>query len=186
LEATDHKDVVKWWGSPKNEVDSQRPFELPQNSKTLDKYSQIWEQFICYVIRTTPEEFDEETETGVQYTSEQWECVVRSTLRTLLEMGKLLAQTLPPHLPRTISTALTMLTVVDITKKTRILSWLILKLQKLTRSLPKKRTRSDLLSTMQGRIRGHTKALGSRVGSTNIITRLRLSLAVNTGTRKAS
>ena len=43
LEATDHKDVVKWWGSPKNEVASQRPFELPQNSKTLEKYSQIWE-----------------------------------------------------------------------------------------------------------------------------------------------
>ena len=56
---------------------SQRPFELPQNSKTLEKYSQIWEQFICYVIRTTPEEFDEETETGVQYTREQWECVQR-------------------------------------------------------------------------------------------------------------
>jgi hypothetical protein len=34
LEAIDHKDVVKWWGSPKNEVASQRPFELPQNSKT--------------------------------------------------------------------------------------------------------------------------------------------------------
>jgi hypothetical protein len=69
--------VVKWWGSPKNEVASQRPFELPQNSKTLEKYSQIWEQFICYVIRTTPEEFDEETETGVQFTREQWECVQR-------------------------------------------------------------------------------------------------------------
>ena len=77
LEATDHKDVVKWWGSPKNEVASQRPFELPQNSKTLDKYGQIWEQFICYVIRTTPEEFDEETETGVQYTRAQWECIQR-------------------------------------------------------------------------------------------------------------
>jgi superfamily II DNA helicase RecQ len=77
LEAIDHKDVVKWWGSPKNEVASQRPFELPQNSKTLDKYSQIWEQFICYVIRTTPEEFEEETETGIQFTREQWECVQR-------------------------------------------------------------------------------------------------------------
>ena len=29
------------------------------------------------MIRTTPEEFDEETETGVQYTREQWECVQR-------------------------------------------------------------------------------------------------------------
>jgi hypothetical protein len=56
---------------------SQRPFELPQNSKTLEKYSQIWEQFICYVIRTMPVEFDEETETGVQFTREQWESVQR-------------------------------------------------------------------------------------------------------------
>ena len=77
LEEVDHKDVLKWWGSPQNEVASQRPFELPQNSKTLDKYSQIWEQFICYVIQTTPDEFDEETETGVQFTHEQWECVQR-------------------------------------------------------------------------------------------------------------
>jgi hypothetical protein len=66
LEATDHKDVVKWWASPKNEVASQRPFELPQNAKTLVKYGQIWEQFICYVMRTVPDEFDGETETGVQ------------------------------------------------------------------------------------------------------------------------
>jgi hypothetical protein len=77
LEATDHKDVVKWWASPKNEVASQRPFELPQNAKTLVKYGQIWEQFICYVMRTVPDEFDEETETGVQFTREQWECVQR-------------------------------------------------------------------------------------------------------------
>ena len=50
---------------------------MPQNAKTLVKYSQIWEQFICYVMRTVPDEFDKETETGVQFTREQWECVQR-------------------------------------------------------------------------------------------------------------
>jgi hypothetical protein len=29
LEATDHKDVLKWWASPKNEAADQRPFEIP-------------------------------------------------------------------------------------------------------------------------------------------------------------
>ena len=28
LEATDHKDALKWWASPKNEAADQRPFEL--------------------------------------------------------------------------------------------------------------------------------------------------------------
>jgi hypothetical protein len=54
LEATDHKDSLKWWASPKNEAASQRPFELPQNAKTIDKYSGIFARFICYMMRTAP------------------------------------------------------------------------------------------------------------------------------------
>jgi Orsellinic acid/F9775 biosynthesis cluster protein D len=62
LEATDHKDALKWWGSPRNEAASQRPFELPQNAKTIDKYSGIFACFICYMIRTAPiEDYDDET-----------------------------------------------------------------------------------------------------------------------------
>lgn len=56
LEDTDHKDVLKWWSSPQNEAASQRPFELPQNAKTIDKYSEIWIRFICYIMRTAPTE----------------------------------------------------------------------------------------------------------------------------------
>jgi hypothetical protein len=33
LEAVDHKDTLKWWASPKNEVASHDPFELPQNDR---------------------------------------------------------------------------------------------------------------------------------------------------------
>ena len=43
LAATDQKDVLKWWASPKNEAASQRPFELPQNAKSVDKYSVVWD-----------------------------------------------------------------------------------------------------------------------------------------------
>ena len=64
----DHKDTLKWWGSPKNEAADPQPFELPQNAKSLAKYNKIWEQFICYVMRTTLDEFDDETETGVKFT----------------------------------------------------------------------------------------------------------------------
>lgn len=63
LAATDQKDALKWWASPKNEAASQRPFELPQNAKSVEKYSRIWEQFICYMMRTAPVE-DWEDETG--------------------------------------------------------------------------------------------------------------------------
>ena len=56
LAATDHKDTLKWWRSPKNEAASQRPFELPQNAKTITKYSAIWAQFICYMICIAPRE----------------------------------------------------------------------------------------------------------------------------------
>ena len=41
LESVDHKDALKWWVSPKNEVASQHPFELPDKSSTLTKYSRI-------------------------------------------------------------------------------------------------------------------------------------------------
>jgi hypothetical protein len=54
LEATDHKDALKWWASPKNEAADQRPFELPQNAKSVDKYSGIFTCFICYMMRTAP------------------------------------------------------------------------------------------------------------------------------------
>lgn len=63
LEATDHKDALKWWASPKNDAASQRPFELPQNAKSIKKYSEIWECFICYMIRTAPASHHED-ETG--------------------------------------------------------------------------------------------------------------------------
>ena len=55
LEAVDHKDVLKWWASPKNEIASQHPFELPQNQQTLVKYSLRWQSFLCYIMRTSPE-----------------------------------------------------------------------------------------------------------------------------------
>jgi hypothetical protein len=54
LEATDHKDALKWWASPKNEAADLRPFELPQNAKSVDKYSGIFACFICYMMRTAP------------------------------------------------------------------------------------------------------------------------------------
>ena len=71
LKDVDHRDSLKWWVSPKNKMASQHPFELPQSSRTLDKYNRIWEQFICYMVHTVPPNSDEETETGVVYTSDQ-------------------------------------------------------------------------------------------------------------------
>ena len=61
LAATDQKDALKWWKSPKNEAVDQHPFELPQNGKSIDKYSAVWERFICYVMRTAPEHWEDET-----------------------------------------------------------------------------------------------------------------------------
>jgi hypothetical protein len=53
---------LKWWGSPKNEAASQQPFELPQNAQTVEKYSAIWERYICYMMRTAPiEHWEDET-----------------------------------------------------------------------------------------------------------------------------
>jgi Orsellinic acid/F9775 biosynthesis cluster protein D len=68
LAATDQKDALKWWGSPKNEAASQRPFELPQNAQTVEKYSAIWERFICYMMRTAlVERWEDETGEWVDY-----------------------------------------------------------------------------------------------------------------------
>jgi hypothetical protein len=62
LAATDQKDALKWWASPKNEAVSQRPFELPQTAKSIDKYSAMWERLICYMMRTAPvEHWEDET-----------------------------------------------------------------------------------------------------------------------------
>lgn len=61
LVATDQKDALKWWASPKNEALSQRPFELPQTSKSVDKYSAVWERLICYMMRTIPKLWEDET-----------------------------------------------------------------------------------------------------------------------------
>ena len=64
LAAADQKDALKWWASPKNEVASQHPFKLPQNAKSVAKYSEHWEGMICYFMRTAPKE-DWEDETGM-------------------------------------------------------------------------------------------------------------------------
>jgi hypothetical protein len=61
LEATDHKDALKWWSSPKNEAASQRPFELPQNAKSIEKFSEFFECFICYMMRTCGRLLTEQT-----------------------------------------------------------------------------------------------------------------------------
>jgi hypothetical protein len=61
LAATDQKDALKWWQSPKNEATSQRPFELPQDTKTVSKYSRHWECFICYMARTAPKQWEDKT-----------------------------------------------------------------------------------------------------------------------------
>jgi len=65
LAATDHKDILKWWASPKNEAASQIPFELHQNSQSVDKCSMDWQQFICYAMRTAPAQWEDETGTYI-------------------------------------------------------------------------------------------------------------------------
>jgi Orsellinic acid/F9775 biosynthesis cluster protein D len=64
LAAADQKDALKWWASPDPKAASQRPFELPQNAKSVAKYSGYWEGMICYFMRTAPEE-DWQDETGM-------------------------------------------------------------------------------------------------------------------------
>jgi hypothetical protein len=58
LNSTTHIDALKWIGTPKGDATTpaQRPWGLPQNSTTLDKYSRIWEKFLCYMIRTAPKQ----------------------------------------------------------------------------------------------------------------------------------
>jgi len=65
LAATDQKDALKWWASLKNEAASQRLFELPQNAKSVDKYSAVWERLICYIMRAVPEWWEDETDNGL-------------------------------------------------------------------------------------------------------------------------
>jgi hypothetical protein len=38
LESIDHRDVLKWWASPKIDAASSYPFELPQSAQTIEKY----------------------------------------------------------------------------------------------------------------------------------------------------
>jgi len=67
LAATDQKDALKWWELLKNEAASQRPFELLQNSKSMDKYSKVWESFIYYMMQTALlEDWEDETGTSIQ------------------------------------------------------------------------------------------------------------------------
>lgn len=61
-----YKDILKWWASPKNKAASQRPFERPEK-KSIGWYSQIFARLLCYIIRTTPEYADEESETSVTF-----------------------------------------------------------------------------------------------------------------------
>jgi len=68
---SNYKDILKWWASPKNEVASQRPFELPEK-RSIVRYSQTFARLLCYVMRTAPESFEEETETGVIFSELQW------------------------------------------------------------------------------------------------------------------
>lgn len=76
LAAMDHMDTLKWWVSPKNEAASVHPFELPQNSKTMTKYSSRFQGFLCYAMRTAPvENWNEKSETGVQFTRSQWKSI---------------------------------------------------------------------------------------------------------------
>ena len=61
LAATDQKDTLKWWASPKNEAASQHLFELHQNAKSVDRCSAVWAQFLCYALRTAPEWYEDPT-----------------------------------------------------------------------------------------------------------------------------
>lgn len=90
LAASDHRDTLKWWASPKNDVASQRPFELPQNHQTIGKYSGLYQRFLCYVMRTAPRTWEEESETGVTYTESQLDIIdeMRTILRTALPEGE--------------------------------------------------------------------------------------------------
>ena len=67
---SNYKDILKWWASPKNEVASQRPFELPEQ-RSLTRYSQTFARLLCYIMRTAPESIDNKIETGVKFSELQ-------------------------------------------------------------------------------------------------------------------
>lgn len=75
LAASDYRDTLKWWKSPKNKVADQHPFELPQNGNTITKYSGIWQQGLYYWLRTAPAEWGDKTETGICFTEAQFESI---------------------------------------------------------------------------------------------------------------
>jgi hypothetical protein len=62
------KDILKWWASPKLEEVCQKPFEVPE-PKSIRKYSQTFIRLLYYVMRTTPESINEETETNVIFST---------------------------------------------------------------------------------------------------------------------
>ena len=71
---SDYKDILKWWASPKQEAASQRPFERPEKQTTV-RYSQTFVRLLCYVCRTVPDIFEDDTETGITFSEDQWQCV---------------------------------------------------------------------------------------------------------------
>lgn len=71
---SDYKDILKWWASPKQEAPSQRPFERLEKQTTV-RYSQTFVRLLCYVCRTAPEAFEDDTETGITFSEHQWQCV---------------------------------------------------------------------------------------------------------------
>lgn len=70
----DYKDILKWWASPKVEAAHQRPYERLER-RTMIRYSQTFARLLCYMIRTAPNSFEDDTATGVTFTKNQWECI---------------------------------------------------------------------------------------------------------------
>ena len=81
----DNIDVLKWLQSTRQEEPVSLPFRLPQSGYTLVKYGGLWHHFLCYVFRTSPDdEWEESTEAGVWYTSDQRKSIHR--MRELLRI----------------------------------------------------------------------------------------------------
>jgi superfamily II DNA helicase RecQ len=75
LECFNHKDILKWWASPKRDSAHQVPFALLEKA-SFDKYKQTFIRLLLYVLRTMPaEDWNADTETGAMYTLAQWEAV---------------------------------------------------------------------------------------------------------------
>ncbi len=114
LESINHKDYLKWWASPKPESPSQIPFERVEKG-TLLRYSQTFQRLLLYVIRTAPEVKDDETETGVVFTSKQWLCVQ--------DIRRLLHEPIPiPADERPLTVAIMALSISLITEDTSQMS----------------------------------------------------------------